>query len=38
MPTHPTPTQTLGLFFIRVLLGIIFLMQGYGKVSTIGVF
>ena len=20
MPTHPTPTQTLGLFFIRVLL------------------
>ena len=37
MPTHPTPTQTLGLFFIRVLLGIIFLMQGYGKVFTIGV-
>ena len=27
-----------GVFFIRALLGIIFLMQGYGKVFTIGVF
>ncbi len=25
-----------GMFFIRVLLGIIFLMQGYGKIFTIG--
>jgi putative oxidoreductase len=29
--------QTAGLFFIRVLLGIIFLMQGFGKIFTIGV-
>ena len=29
--------QAAGLFFIRTLLGIIFLMQGYGKVFTIGV-
>jgi uncharacterized membrane protein YphA (DoxX/SURF4 family) len=29
--------QTAGIFFIRVLLGIIFFMQGYGKVFTIGV-
>jgi uncharacterized membrane protein YphA (DoxX/SURF4 family) len=29
--------QTAGLFFIRTLLGIIFFMQGYGKIFTIGV-
>ena len=29
--------KTPGMFFIRVLLGIIFLMQGYGKIFTIGV-
>ncbi|MEX1001416.1 MAG: DoxX family membrane protein [Crocinitomicaceae bacterium] len=28
---------TVGLFFIRLLLGVIFLMQGYGKVFTYGV-
>ena len=32
-----TALQTPGMFFIRVLLGIIFFMQGYGKVFTIGV-
>jgi uncharacterized membrane protein YphA (DoxX/SURF4 family) len=32
-----TPMQVFGLFFIRALLGIIFFMQGYGKVFTIGV-
>lgn len=26
-----------GMFFIRTLLGIIFLMQGYGKIFTMGV-
>jgi uncharacterized membrane protein YphA (DoxX/SURF4 family) len=29
--------QTPGMFFIRVLLGIIFFMQGYGKIFMIGV-
>jgi uncharacterized membrane protein YphA (DoxX/SURF4 family) len=29
--------QTAGLFFIRMLLGIIFFMQGYGKIFAIGV-
>ena len=28
---------TIGLFFIRLLLGVIFLMQGFGKVFTFGV-
>jgi uncharacterized membrane protein YphA (DoxX/SURF4 family) len=32
-----TILQTSGVFFIRVLLGLIFLMQGYGKVFTITV-
>ncbi len=36
MNNTPTPLQVRGLFFIRVLLGIIFFMQGYGKVFTIG--
>lgn len=30
-------TRPAGVFFARSLLGIIFLMQGYGKVFTIGV-
>lgn len=30
-------TRPAGVFFARALLGIIFLMQGYGKVFTIGV-
>ena len=34
MNRNPTTMQTRGLFFIRVLAGIIFLMQGYGKVFT----
>jgi uncharacterized membrane protein YphA (DoxX/SURF4 family) len=29
--------RAAGLLFLRLLLGIIFLMQGYGKVFTIGV-
>lgn len=37
MASHPARMQTFGLFFIRVLAGIIFLMQGFGKVFTIGV-
>lgn len=28
--------RNAGMFFIRVLLGIIFLMQGYGKIFTMG--
>jgi uncharacterized membrane protein YphA (DoxX/SURF4 family) len=42
-PAHTGPAddgitmQTAGMFFIRTLLGIIFLMQGYGKIFTIGV-
>jgi uncharacterized membrane protein YphA (DoxX/SURF4 family) len=43
-PAHTTDSarggasmQTAGIFFIRTLLGIIFLMQGYGKIFTIGV-
>jgi uncharacterized membrane protein YphA (DoxX/SURF4 family) len=34
MTNAPTTMQTAGLFFIRVLAGVIFLMQGYGKVFT----
>ena len=30
--------RSAGVFFIRTLLGIIFLMQGYGKVYTFGVY
>jgi uncharacterized membrane protein YphA (DoxX/SURF4 family) len=30
-------TRAAGILFLRFLLGIIFLMQGYGKVFTIGV-
>jgi uncharacterized membrane protein YphA (DoxX/SURF4 family) len=37
MSKNQTPMQTAGLFFIRILLGIIFFMQGYGKIFTIGV-
>jgi putative oxidoreductase len=37
MTKYQTTIQAPGLFFIRTLLGIIFLMQGYGKVFTIGV-
>jgi uncharacterized membrane protein YphA (DoxX/SURF4 family) len=37
MSKYQTSTQAAGLFFIRTLLGIIFLMQGYGKIFTIGV-
>lgn len=37
MNNLPTPLQVFGLFFIRVLLGIIFFMQGYGKVFTMSV-
>ena len=29
-------SKAAGIFFIRFLLGIIFLMQGYGKIFTIG--
>ncbi|MEO6537928.1 MAG: DoxX family protein [Ferruginibacter sp.] len=32
-----TTTHSAGLFFIRTLLGILFFMQGYGKVFSIGV-
>jgi uncharacterized membrane protein YphA (DoxX/SURF4 family) len=37
MTNNQTTMQTTGLFFIRVLLGIIFFMQGFGKVITMGV-
>lgn len=37
MNKDQTTMQAAGLFFIRTLLGIIFLMQGFGKVFTIGV-
>ena len=37
MTNNHTTMQTAGIFFIRVLLGIIFLMQGFGKVFTIAV-
>ena len=30
-------SKAVGFFFIRFLLGIIFLMQGYGKIFTIGI-
>src|ERR1700761_8533368 len=29
--------RSAGMFFIRVLLGIIFFMQGYGKVFSMGI-
>jgi uncharacterized membrane protein YphA (DoxX/SURF4 family) len=29
--------QTFGIFFLRALVGIIFLMQGWGKVFTFGI-
>jgi uncharacterized membrane protein YphA (DoxX/SURF4 family) len=32
-----TNMKAAGTFFIRVLLGVIFIMQGYGKVFTLGV-
>lgn len=37
MSKNQTPMQIPGIFFIRALLGIIFFMQGYGKIFTIGV-
>ena len=37
MDKDKIPMQIPGIFFIRLLLGIIFLMQGYGKIFTIGV-
>ena len=37
MSKDPTPLQVPGLFFIHALLGIIFFLQGYGKIFTIGV-
>jgi len=37
MSKSQTPMQIPGIFFIRCLLGIIFLMQGYGKIFAIGV-
>jgi putative oxidoreductase len=33
----PTPQRSAGMLFIRLLLGIIFFMQGYGKVFSMGV-
>jgi uncharacterized membrane protein YphA (DoxX/SURF4 family) len=38
MNKEETRFRTPGMFFIRALLGIIFLMQGYGKVFTMGVY
>ena len=35
---HNTINRAAGILFIRALLGIIFFMQGFGKVVTIGVF
>ncbi|HEX4373731.1 MAG TPA: DoxX family protein [Puia sp.] len=37
MNNDQTRMQAAGLFFIRTLLGIIFFMQGYGKVFTFSV-
>ena len=37
MNGEQTPLRTAGIFFIRVLLGIIFFFQGYGKIFSIGV-
>jgi uncharacterized membrane protein YphA (DoxX/SURF4 family) len=37
MNKDQTQMQSHGMFFIRALLGIIFFMQGYGKIFTIGV-
>ena len=31
---NDTTSRAAGIFFIRALLGVIFLMQGYGKVFT----
>jgi uncharacterized membrane protein YphA (DoxX/SURF4 family) len=35
--SNNTNSSAAGILFIRLLLGVIFLMQGYGKVFTIGV-
>src|SRR5690348_16654967 len=37
MDKEQITTRAAGLLFIRALLGIIFLMQGYGKIFTLGV-
>src|SRR5450432_1206678 len=37
MSKNQTQMQTPGMFFIRTLLGIIFFMQGYGKIFAMGV-
>jgi uncharacterized membrane protein YphA (DoxX/SURF4 family) len=37
MNKEQTSLRAPGIFFIRTLLGMIFFMQGYGKVFTIGV-
>jgi len=37
MNQEQTAFRTAGMFFIRTLLGIIFLMQGYGKLFTFGI-
>jgi uncharacterized membrane protein YphA (DoxX/SURF4 family) len=34
--TEEKRSRAAGMFFIRVLLGIIFVMQGYGKIFTMG--
>jgi uncharacterized membrane protein YphA (DoxX/SURF4 family) len=38
MTRNETNMQVFGLFFIRTLAGIIFLMQGYGKIFSLGVY
>src|SRR5450631_2531331 len=37
MDTEQKRLRSAGMFFIRVLLGIIFFMQGYGKLFTMGI-
>ena len=37
MSVEQTPLRRAGMLFIRVLLGIIFFFQGYGKIFTMGV-
>jgi len=37
MDTEQIRLRGAGMFFIRVLLGIIFFMQGYGKLFTMGI-
>jgi uncharacterized membrane protein YphA (DoxX/SURF4 family) len=37
MEKKETRSRIAGIFFIRVLLGIIFFMQGFGKIFTMGV-